>query len=156
MTNTLEDCKKYSDFVKQSLFDAGFLINEDKSIFNPVRILEWLGINWDSSSFALSIPDRRINDILPSLEHILSVFPFFTARQIPQVTGKIIFVSPVFGNVTRLMTRYCYMVIETRVEWDKLLLLNYSEEVKRELKFWQENVCKSYFRRLAPYPHLLL
>jgi hypothetical protein len=65
MTNTLEDCKKYSDFVKQSLFDAGFL--KDKSISNPVRILEWLGINWDSSSFALSIPDRRINDILPSL-----------------------------------------------------------------------------------------
>jgi hypothetical protein len=63
---------QYSDFVKQSLLDAGFLINEDKSSFNPVRILEWLGITWDSSSFALSIPDRRINDILPSLEHILS------------------------------------------------------------------------------------
>ena len=141
MTNTLEDCKKYSDFVKQSLFDAGFL--KDKSIFNPVRILEWLGINWDSSSFALSIPDRRINDILPSLEHILSVFPFFTARQIPQVTGKIIFLSPVFGNVTRLMTRCCYMVIETRVEWDKLLLLNYSEEVKRELNFGKKMCVKA-------------
>ena len=141
MTNTLEDCKKYSDFVKQSLFDAGFL--KDKSIFNPVRILEWLGINWDSSSFALSIPDRRINDILPSLEHILSVFPFFTARQIPQVTGQIIFLSPVFGNVTRLMTRCCYMIIETRVEWDKLLLLNYSEEVKRELNFGKKMCVKA-------------
>jgi hypothetical protein len=29
MTNALEDCKKYSDFVKHSLLDAGFLINED-------------------------------------------------------------------------------------------------------------------------------
>jgi hypothetical protein len=66
---------QYSDFVKQSLLDAGFLINEDKSSFNPVRILEWLGITWDSSSFALSIPDRRIkfNDLLSSLEHILFV-----------------------------------------------------------------------------------
>ena len=43
------------------------------------------------------------------------------------------------------------MTIETREGWDKLLLLNYSEEVKRELTFWQENVCKSNFRRLAPY-----
>jgi hypothetical protein len=153
MTNTLEDCKQYSDFVKQSLLDAGFLINEDKSSFNPVRILEWLGITWDSSSFALSIPDRRIkfNDLLSSLEHILSVFPFFTARHLAQITGKSISLSPVFGNVTRLMTRYCYMFIETREEWDKLLLLNYSEEVKRELTFWQENVCKSNLRRLAPY-----
>ena len=88
---------------------------------------------------------------LSSLEHILSVFSFFTARQLAQITGKIISLSPVFGNVTRLMTRYCYMVIETREGWDKLLLLNYSEEVKRELTFWQENVCKSNFRRLAPY-----
>jgi hypothetical protein len=43
------------------------------------------------------------------------------------------------------------MVIETREGWDKLLLLNYSEEVKRELTCWQENVCKSNFRRLASY-----
>lgn len=43
------------------------------------------------------------------------------------------------------------MVIEIREGWDKLLLLSYSEEVKREHKFWQENVCKSNSRRLASY-----
>jgi hypothetical protein len=48
------------------------------------------------------------------------------------------------------------MFIETREEWDKLLLLNYSEEVKRELTFWQENVCKSNLRRLAPYSPIVL
>lgn len=133
------------------MLDARFRINGDKSILSPVRILERLGIIWDSNSFTLSIPDRRMHDLLSSLEYILSGFPFFTARQLAQVTGKIISLSPVVGTVTRLMTRYCYMVIETREGWDKLLLLNYSEEVKREHKFWQENVCKSNSRRLASY-----
>lgn len=106
MNNTLEDCKTDFDFIKQSLLDAGFRMNGDKSIFNPVRIFEWLGIIWDSSSFTLSIPDRRIHDLLSSLGYILSGFPIFTARQLAQVTGKIISLSPVFGTVTRLMTRW--------------------------------------------------
>ena len=50
MTHNLEEFKKVSDFVKQSLLDAGFLINEDKSIINPVRIFEWLG------SFGIAAP----------------------------------------------------------------------------------------------------
>jgi hypothetical protein len=35
------------------------------------------------------------------------------------------------------------MIIETRVEWDKLLLLNYSEEVKRELNFGKKMCVKA-------------
>jgi hypothetical protein len=30
--------------VKESLIEAGFFINEEKSGFNPVTKLEWLGI----------------------------------------------------------------------------------------------------------------
>jgi hypothetical protein len=37
-------------FAEQSLVDAGFLINEEKSIFVPTQKLEWLGILWDTFS----------------------------------------------------------------------------------------------------------
>jgi hypothetical protein len=46
--SSLRDCSQNSVFVRQSLIDAGFLINEDKSIFTPVQSLEWLGIVWNS------------------------------------------------------------------------------------------------------------
>ena len=65
-------------FVKQSLVDAGFLINEEKSIFVPTQKLEWLGILWDSQLFSLSIPDRRISDLLCSITQIIDFFPVFT------------------------------------------------------------------------------
>jgi hypothetical protein len=42
--SSLRNCSHDSVFVRQSLIDAGFLINEDKSIFTPVQSLEWLGI----------------------------------------------------------------------------------------------------------------
>jgi hypothetical protein len=47
--------------VKQSLIDAGFLINEEKSVFDPVQCL---GIIWNSTEFCLQISDRRISDLI--------------------------------------------------------------------------------------------
>jgi hypothetical protein len=61
-----------------------FLINEEKSIFVPTQKLEWLGILWDSQLFSLSIPDRRISDLLCSITHIIDFFPVFTARKLAQ------------------------------------------------------------------------
>ena len=109
--SSLRDCSHNSVFVRQSLIDAGFLINEDKSIFTPVQSLEWLDIVWNSLDCSLSIPDRRIVDLVDALKYVLSKLPFITARLLAQVTGRIISMSPVIGNVTRLMTRYCYMTI---------------------------------------------
>ena len=151
MADNLEDGNKDSDFVKQSLTDAGFLINVEKSIFNPTKSLEWLGIRWDSNEFSLSIPDRRINDLLHSIDQLVECFPLFSARQLAQVTGKIISLSPVFGNLTRLMTRYSYMCIETRSCWDNILIILYPNEVLRELIFWRNNVKSLNCKYLSSY-----
>jgi hypothetical protein len=44
MSDSFGECQKDSAFAKQSLVDAGFLINEEKSIFVRNQKLEWLGI----------------------------------------------------------------------------------------------------------------
>ena len=107
----------------------------------PTQKVEWLCILWNSQLFSLSIPDRRISDLLCSITHIIDFFPVFTARELAQVTGKVISLSPVVGNLTRLMTRHCYMSIETRSCWDNNLFLVYPSEIFRELYFWRD---KSY------------
>ena len=136
MSDSFGECQKDSFFfVKQSLVDAGFLINEVKSISVPTQKLEWLGILWDFQLFSLSISDRRISDLLCLITHIIDLFPVFNARELAQVTGKVISLSPVVGNLTRLMTRHCYMSIETMSCWDKHLFLVYPSEILRELYF---------------------
>ena len=57
MSDSFGECQKDSPFAKQSLVDAGFLINEEKSIFFRTQKLEWLGILWDNQLCFLSIPD---------------------------------------------------------------------------------------------------
>ncbi|XP_071126919.1 uncharacterized protein [Mytilus edulis] len=151
MASDYELCRKDSDFVKKSLEEAGFVVNVEKSVFEPTQKLEWLGITWDSVQFCISIPERRLNDLLQSIDEILDRFLFFSARQLAQVTGKIISLSPVLGNLTRLMTRYCYLCIVERLSWDKLLQIVYPAEILNELKFWKSNVVTLNKKKLAMY-----
>ncbi|VDI03553.1 Hypothetical predicted protein [Mytilus galloprovincialis] len=51
MGKNKQEASECSSFVKTSLLEAGFLINMDKSIFEPVQCLEWLGLVWNSSDF---------------------------------------------------------------------------------------------------------
>ena len=63
MNTDEKQCIKDSNFVRQSLLAVGFLLNYDKSIFKPVKSMEWLGITWNSHILTLTIPERRINDM---------------------------------------------------------------------------------------------
>jgi hypothetical protein len=60
MSKDVSSCYEDAKFVKESLIEAGLFINEEKSVFNPVTKLEWLGIFWNSTEFTLSIPERRV------------------------------------------------------------------------------------------------
>lgn len=146
-----KQCIEDSKFVKQSLLDAGFLLNEEKSIFKPAKCLEWLGIIWNAVDFTLSIPKRRVDDLLSSLNYTFEIFPRLTARSLAQITGRIISMSPVIGNVSRIMTRYCYLTIESRSGWDDLLDLRYENRVKSELKFWFANINAINCKKLGTY-----
>lgn len=88
MSDSFWECQKDSVFVKQSLVDAGFLINEEKSIFVLTQKLEWLGILWDSQLFSLSIPDRRISDLLCSIAHIIDLFSSVYRSRIGSGNGQ--------------------------------------------------------------------
>jgi hypothetical protein len=140
ISSSFESCKTLSAFVKDSLVKAGFLINEEKSIFQPTQKLEWLGLVWNSPDFCLSIPDRRVQDCLDTVSRLFEKLPKITARQLAQCTGKIISMGSVVGNVTRLMTRHCYMLIESRASWDNFLKFDSSHEFVRELVLWLSNL----------------
>ncbi|CAC5385808.1 unnamed protein product [Mytilus coruscus] len=65
---------------------------------------------------------------------------YITARQLVQVTDRVISLPLVLGNLTTFMTWYCYRMIESRTAWDKLLSLEHSQLVITELEFWKQNV----------------
>ena len=122
-------CAHDAHFVKDTLTKAGFIINEEKSIFKPCKIIEWLGLVWNSDDFSISVSDKRIQSTKEAILNVLENFPRVSARQLAQITGRIVSLLPVVGNVARLMTKFSLIEIEKRISWDAFLRFSYKEFV---------------------------
>ena len=55
-----ESCRIKARDVRADLRNAGFVVNEDKSVGEPTQALDWLGITWNSALGTLKIVERRI------------------------------------------------------------------------------------------------
>ena len=140
-----------SSFVRITLIKAGFLINEEKSIFKPCKSLEWLGLRWNANDYTISISEKRIVSTKIAISDFLKSLPKVSARLLAQITGKIISLLPVVGNVARLMTKFCLMEIENRSSWDALLKLKFKDSIVAELNFWLQNISSLNTRKLTNY-----
>ena len=101
---------------------AGFIINSDKSVWQPTKVLTWLGIEVDLINHTLKISSERIDSILFTIEFILSKI-YVSARTLSKLTGKLISTKFIIGTIVQLKTRVLYKVIEKRLSWDKKLTL---------------------------------
>ena len=59
-------------------------------------------------------------------------------RILATVVGQIISLTPCVGDVTRIMTRSLYAVVNTKVTWNSTVVL--TKEACSELVFWSQNV----------------
>ena len=127
-----------ADAVRTDLFKAGFVTNEDKSVWIPSQRLDWLGITWDSASGTIEIVDRRVTKITSTIDSIIDSDFVLSARRLASFTGQIISTAPVSGNISRIMTRHCIMSTLSAQHWDSKVKMDpYSIE---ELYFWKNNL----------------
>ena len=70
--NTFENALEKSTFVSNSLTRSGFIVNSEKSVWQPTKVLTWLGNDVDFNNDTLKISSERINSILFIIEFILS------------------------------------------------------------------------------------
>jgi len=123
--------------MKGDLCAAGFVINEEKSTWEPSHIIEWLGIVWNCELGSISIKEERVSKLNAMLEKINSDC-CISARELASVTGSIISMSPVVGHLANIMTRHCQITIAAAQDWDsKHELDNYC---LNEITFWRENI----------------
>ena len=133
-----EKAKVNSAFVKETLARAGFVTNEEKSVWKPSSILTWIGISMDLKQNILFIPDSRVDSIGLCISNILTT-PYTSARKLAELTGKLISTKYVVGDIISLKTRYMYKLIEGRSSWDaRLNILNFPE-AHNEIIFWKNN-----------------
>ena len=128
-----EICPIKARAVRADLCNAGFVVNEDKSVWEPTQVLDWLGITWNAAL------GTRIVKIINSIDHIIEADFKVSARELSaSFTGQVISTGPVVGNIGRIMTRYCVLSTSCRDNWDSISLLD--DYCKEELYFWKENM----------------
>ena len=131
-------CGVVANAVRADLSKAGFVINEDKSVWIPCQRLDWLGITWDSARGTIEIVDRRVVKITNTIDSIIASDFVLSARTLASFTGQIISTAPVSGNISRIMTRHCIMSTLSAQHWDsKVKMDSYCIE---ELYFWKNNL----------------
>jgi len=106
------------------LSNAGFVINEEKSLLEPTQVLDWLGITWNSFLGTLKIVDRRIAKIVYTIDRIIGADFKVSARELASFTGQIISTGPVVGHISRIMTRHCVMSTLCEDRWDSVFCLD--------------------------------
>ncbi|CAH3135751.1 unnamed protein product, partial [Pocillopora meandrina] len=119
-----EGCLLKAQTVRQDLYGAGFVVKEEKSVWEPTQILDWL--------------ERRITKITNTIDRIIEADFKLSARALASFTGQIISTAPVVGNIGRIMTRHCVMSTLCVDNWDSVFCLD--DYCKEELYFWKDNL----------------
>ena len=107
-----EACLVKAQSVRRDLYSAGFVINEEKSVWEPTQVLDWLGITWNSLLGTLKILDGRIQRF--NIDRIIEADFKLSARELASFAGQIISTAPAVGNIGRIMTRHCHVYLVRR------------------------------------------
>ena len=125
--------------VRADLTRYGFLINEEKSFWEPVQVITWLGTVFDTCQGFISVTERRISKLKSSVIVIRKVdHKTVKVRDLASVVGQVILLTPCVENVARITTRYLYANVNQKLPWNSEVVL--TKEACDELAFWSENV----------------
>ena len=106
--------------VFDTLEKSGFVVNDKKSIREPVQTFTWLGITVNTKEGILFIPEKRINKCITHLQFIYTNSRV-SARNIAKLVGLIVSMHLVLGPVVNLRTRYLYSIVNNLPTWDTLV-----------------------------------
>ena len=116
----------------------------------PVSV-QWLGIIWDTINGSINISERRESSIAKSVDKILLSDRLVSARELTSLVGRIMSGGVVFGNISRIMTRYCSISVASAQDWDSKFYLD--QYCIRELYFWKTNLKRLNCRIVTDSSH---
>ena len=121
-----------------------------KNHWTPCQVIEWLGIVWDSSHGTIRISDRGLSSKANCAQRMSQKGFKASARELPSLVGKIISARAVFGNISRIMTRYCSISVAAVQDWDSKFTLD--QYCAREIEFWEINLDRLNLKSLVDFP----
>ena len=103
--------------MRRGLLVAGFIVADEKSVWQATQVIEWLGLTWDAKDGTLAISDKRISKATKLL-CTAAECPIMSARELAALVGSIISMGAVLGRFTHIMTRHCQITVAAAGDWD--------------------------------------
>lgn len=68
---SFEGARSCSATVRETLDRAGLVVNSAKSVWEPVRVLQWLGFTIDLDKGVLSVPKEKIDKLKEGIVNLM-------------------------------------------------------------------------------------
>ena len=120
--------------VHADLTRYGFVINEEKSLWEPVQVIT-------SALFLIliKVTERRVSKLKSSIDLLRKDdCKILKVRDVASVVGQVRSLTPCVGSVARIMTYALYTIVNQKQSWNSKVEL--SKEAFDELTFWIDNV----------------
>ena len=149
--NSREECIENIKITRETLSKAGFLINEEKSIFEPAKQISFLGFILNSTDMTVSLPEDKILNILNLCEKILKL-ETFRIRFLAEFIGVLVSCLPgvEFGELYyRFLEKNKNNSLKlSKGDFDGSTRLD--DLARAEILWWQNNVRNS--KKLIHHP----
>jgi hypothetical protein len=134
--------KIFSLKVHADLFRFGFLPNETKCFWDPTQEMTWLGVRINTFDFTFRVTSKRVQHSIMSdtaliLAHKGDKQP---VKRLASLCGKVISCGYCIGNLSKLMTRNIYALINSAPNWSSYITL--TDKAVEEIRFWKDNLTK--------------
>ena len=95
---------------------SGFVPNQEKSVWEPVLVITWLGVLLCTIDGFVQATDERIVKLSSDLGSLLALSSNhsvcnFHVKSVTSVAVQIISLSPCVGSFTRILTRHLFSAV---------------------------------------------
>jgi hypothetical protein len=136
-----QDALELGAYAAKLMEDLGFMISQKKSILEPTKRIEFLGVVIDSEKMLVNLTEKKTRKILEKVE-VLKGLETCTIRHLAQVLGVLQATSPanpVAPLYTKIMERVKNEELKkNRGKFDREM--NIPQEIKGELNWWERNL----------------
>ena len=147
--------KTYAEAVRASrtvncdLKNAGFIVNDEKTTWEPSQRGKWLGMNIDTTTMTFTVPLQKVQKLKEKIKTCL-ITKRVNAKQLASIAGTLSAMHMAVGTIVRLRTRAMYADIANTDSWYSPV--NMSNETMDELKFWFQNYNFDVGYSIKPMP----
>ncbi|CAG2214745.1 unnamed protein product [Mytilus edulis] len=71
IAENFETCSKISKIVEKDLLLSGFIANTEKSVWEPVQVIEWLGFVWNFKDCTLEISTKKLRTLKEAISNLV-------------------------------------------------------------------------------------